>query len=335
MRNAVLCPSQTILPNATSGRPSILFAGAIAAAAIAAIPLAAVFAQPSAPFTVVETGQSFGQLQQAVNAIGNGNGTIAIAPGTYRQCAVQTAGSVAYLAAQPGSVTFNEVTCEGKAALVLRGREASVSGLTFRGMTVPDFNGAGIRLEKGNLTVAQSWFRDSQQGILSADDPAGRIVIDKSTFSGLGTCKGSGGCAHSIYIGDYGQLRITRSRFEQGHGGHYVKARAARVDVASSSFDDSAGKETNYMIDLPAGAIGQITNNWFVQGESKENYSAFIAVGAEGKLHGSDGLQISGNDARLAPLVRRNTIFVADWSGAQLSIADNKLGQGLTLFERR
>ncbi len=313
----------------------MLIAGAIAIAGIFVIPMAAVFAQSSAPFTVVETGQGFSQLQQAVGAIGDGSATIAIAPGTYRQCAVQTAGSVTYLAAKPGSVIFDGVTCEGKAALVLRGREASVSGIVFRGMAVPDFNGAGIRLEQGNLTVAQSWFTDSQQGILTGDDRSSRIVIDKSTFSGLGTCEGSGGCAHSIYIGDYGHLRVTRSRFEKGRGGHYMKARAARVDVASSSFDDSAGQETNYMIDLPAGAIGQITNNWFVQGQSKENYSAFIAVGAEGKLHSSDGLKIAGNDARLAPSVRRDTIFVADWSGARLAIADNTLGIGLKAFERR
>jgi len=329
-RLAPMTPHRT-----NSGRPSLLLMGAIAAAAIAAIPLAAVFAQSTAPFTVTETGQSFSQLQQAVDAIGNGNGTIAIAPGAYRQCAVQTAGAVFYLAAQPGSVTFDSVTCEGKAALVLRGREASVSGIVFRGMAVPDYNGAGIRLEQGNLTVVQSWFTDSQQGILTANDPNGRIAIDKSTFSGLGTCEGSGGCAHSIYIGNYGHLRVTRSRFEKGNGGHYVKARAARVDVASSSFDDSAGQETNYMIDLPVGAIGQITNNWFVQGQSKENYSAFIAVGAEDKLHGSDGLQIAGNDARLAPSVRRNTTFVADWTGERLAIADNNLGQGLKPFERR
>lgn len=335
MENEAYRSAHTVPTDASRRRPSLLFAAAAAGAGIAAIPLAAVFAQTAAPFTVAETGQGFTQLQDAVNAVGSGNGTIAIAPGTYRQCAVQTAGSVAYLAARPGSVTFDSVTCEGKAALVLRGRDASVSGIVFRGMAVPDFNGAGIRLEQGNLTVAQSWFTDSQQGILSGDDQDGRIVIDKSTFSGLGTCEGSGGCAHSIYIGDYGHLRVTRSRFEKGNGGHYVKARAARVDVASSSFDDSAGQETNYMIDLPAGSIGQITNNWFVQGESKENYSAFIAVGAEGKLHSSDGLEVYGNDARLAPAVRRNTVFVADWSGARLEIGNNTLGTGLKAFERR
>ncbi len=67
---------------------------------------------------------------------------------------------------------------------------------------------------------------------------------------------------------------MTRSRFEEGRGGHYVKSRAARVEIASSSFDDARGKATNYMIDLPGGAVGQISNNWFVQGRDKENYSA-------------------------------------------------------------
>ncbi len=287
------------------------------------------------PFSIAGTNQAFNQLQQAVDAIGSGQGTIMIAPGTYQQCAVQEAGSIAYLADQPGSVTFEDTACEGKAALVLRGKNARVSGIIFRRMAVPDFNGAGIRLEQGNLDVALSWFADSQQGILTGNDPAGSITIDQSTFSGLGTCEGSGGCAHSIYIGDYGLLRVTRSRFEKGRGGHYVKARAARVEISGNSFDDSAGHATNYMIDLPAGTTGQISNNWFVQGKDKENYSAFIAIGAEEVLHRSDGLAITGNDARLAPGVQRSTAFVADWTGADLTISGNRLGQGLKRFERR
>jgi len=327
---------EPVLPPAPSlARRGVIALCAAAALAIAATPLAAAMAQMQSPFTVVETGKGYARLQQAVNAIGGGTGAISIAPGTYRECAVQTDGTVSYLATQPGSAVFDGATCEGKAALVLRGRAAKVSGLVFRNMAVPDFNGAGIRLEHGNLTVAQSWFADSQQGILSGNDPDGLIVIDKVTFSGLGTCEGSGGCAHSLYIGDYGHLRVTRSRFERGRGGHYVKSRAARVDIAASSFDDSGGRATNYMIDLPAGATGQITNNWFVQGKDKENYSAFIALGAEGILHASAGLQIAGNDARLVPKVQRNTVFVADWTGERLAIGENNLGRGLKAFERR
>ena len=140
---------------------------------------------------------------------------------------------------------------------------------------------------------------------------------------------------HGEELRDYGQLRVTRSRFEEGRGGHYVKSRAARVDIASSSFDDAGGQGTNYMIDLPEGAVGQISNNWFVQGRDKENYSAFIAVAAEGATHSSNGLAIVGNDARLAPGIDRDTTFVADWSGDQLELGENALGPGLKRFEKR
>ncbi len=290
--------------------------------------------QPPAGYTVVETGRSFARLQEAVNAIGNGMGTIRFGSFRFGDCAVQTGGDILYTAAVSGQSVLDGVTCEGKAALVLRGRSARVEGLVFANMRVSDKNGAGIRLERGNLAISQSWFRDSEQGILAANDPAGTISIDKSTFSRLGTCEGSG-CAHSIYIGEYGALTVTRSRFEAGRGGHYVKSRAARTAVLNSSFDDSGGHETNYMIDLSIGGSGHIGGNWFVQGRDKENYSAFIIIGAEGHKYSANGMIIDGNDARFAPGVSRESAFIADFTGDQLAISQNTLAAGLTRYQRR
>ncbi|MBC2778775.1 right-handed parallel beta-helix repeat-containing protein [Parasphingopyxis marina] len=296
-------------------------------------PLAA--QQGAAPFTIEETGQGFARLDQAVAAIGNGEATIVIAPGTYRQCAVQEAGVITFRAAEAGTAIFDGVACEQKAALVLRGRGARIDGLVFQNLRVPDGNGAGIRLEQSDLEVHNSMFRNSEEGILTASDPSASIRIDRSTFSGLGRCDRDLSCAHSIYVGDYGSLEVTRSRFERGRGGHYVKSRAPMVSVTDSSFDDTAGSATNYMIDLPAGSRGEIARNIFVQGEDKENWSAFIAVGAEDIAHSSAGLSIAGNQASIAPGVQRNTWFVADWTGQQLRIGENELGQGITVFDRR
>lgn len=290
--------------------------------------------QADAPYTVVESGKVYDRLQDAVDAIGDGSGTIRFGNFRFADCAVQRGGDILYTAANPGQAVLDGVACEGKAALVLGGRNARVEGLIFANIRVPDKNGAGIRLEHGDLTVSQSWFRDSEQGILTVNGEQGSIEVDKSTFSRLGTCEGSG-CAHSIYAGDYGSLKVTRSRFEAGRGGHYLKSRAARIEVLDCSFDDSNGKATNYMIDLPAGATGRIAGNWFVQGRDKENYSAFIAVSAEGREHSSTGLDIQGNDARLANGVDRNTVFVANWSGQQLALGGNAIGQGLKAYERR
>jgi hypothetical protein len=313
------------------------FAPALLLLALAASPLAAQSGSGAGAgvFFVPERGRAYGTLQDAVSAIGNGSGTIQIAPGRYRQCAVQEAGEVAFVAKEPGTVILDGAACEEKAALVLRGRAARVEGLTFQNIRVPDANGAGIRLEQGNLTVRESLFRDSESGILAGNDGGGRILVEQSTFSGLGRCDRDLDCAHSIYIGGYGSLTVRRSRFERGRGGHYVKSRAARIDVAESSFDDSFGHLTNYMIDLPNGATGLIAGNVFVQGRDKENYSAFVAVAAEGVVNSSAGLAIRDNEAGMVPGLSRATAFVADFTGQPMRIEGNRLAPGIARYQRR
>lgn len=305
------------------------------APAVLILSIAAPAQEGSAPFTIVESGQTFTRLSDAVAAVGDRQGTIQIAPGLYRECAVQQAGSISFKAEIPGRTIFDGGICEGKAALVLRGRSAAVDGLVFQNMKVPDGNGAGIRLEKGNLAVTRSIFRNSEQGILTAQDPSGEIIVDQTTFSELGRCDRGLACAHSIYIGDFASLTVTRSRFERGNGGHYIKSRAARAVIQNNAFDDTRGQATNYMIDLPSGASGMISGNVFVQGKDKENYSAFIAIAAEGRQRSSAGLAISGNDASLGTGIERNTVFLADWSGDAIVLGANRLGRGLKPFEKR
>ena len=307
----------------------------IAAVITVSLAATAVHAQRNAAFKVQETGETYGRLADAVAAIGGNNGTIIIAPGSYGDCAVQKAGRITYKAAVPGQTILDGGVCEGKASLVLRGKAAAINGIIFQNRRVPDGNGAGIRIERGDLYIYNALFRNAEQGILSAADPSAEIVIDRSTFQRLGRCDRGLSCAHSIYIGDFGSLKVTNSRFEKGNGGHYVKSRAPRATITNNSFDDTQGRATNYMIDLPAGATGVISGNVFVQGQNKENWSAFIAVAAEDRDHSSEGLNIHSNSASLAKGVNRNTWFVADWSGDQLRIANNSLGRGLTRCQRR
>jgi hypothetical protein len=303
--------------------------------ALLALAAPAAAQQARAPFTLAETGQGFATLQDAVSAVGDRRGTILIAPGTYRQCAVQTEGVVTFKAIQPGTAVFERETCEDKAALVLRGRGSAVDGLVFRGYSVADGNGAGIRIETGDLAVSNAMFLDSQQGILGGNPSAQRIAIDRSTFSGLGQCDEAVNCSHSVYLINRGQVTITRSRFERGTGGHYVKLRAPSLQITDNSFDDSAGKGTNYMIDLAEGGTGTIARNVFVQGRAKENGSGLIVVGAEARTYSSQGLTIEANVATLAPGAGGDPAFVADFSKAGLRIAGNRLGPGIRAFERR
>lgn len=307
----------------------------VAALIATALPATLATAQGGGPYTVVESGQRFDKLQDAINSIDAGTGTIRIAPGRYADCGVQPRGDIRYVAEVPGQSVFDGKTCEGKAAFVLRGRSSTVEGMVFTNLRVDDGNGAGIRLERGNLSVSQTWFRDSEQGILSAEDPASTITIDKSTFTRLGRCDRGLSCAHSIYTARYGAVTITRSRFEAGRGGHYVKTHALRVGILNNSFDDTAGRDTNYMIDLSVGSTGRIASNWFVQGANKENYTAMIAIAPEARENSSDGLTIEGNDARFAPGAAKDTFFVVDWQGGRINLGQNALGAGLQKYQRR
>ncbi len=291
-------------------------------------------AQSGGSFRVEESGRSFYRLDDAVKSIGEGSGTITVAPGRYPDCAVFGGANLTIRAATPSTAIFEGGACEGKGTLVLRGLSATIDGLVFKGIRVPDRNGVGIRLEKGDLTVTRATFLDSEQGILTADDPGGSITIERSTFSGLGGCPG-GMCSHSIYVGGAGTLTVNRVRFERGTGGHYLKSRAARTIVTDSSFDDSSGRDTNYAIDLPNGSTGRIAGNVFVVGRNKENHSAIIAVAAEARANPSTGLVVEGNDASIAPGAGFGTTFVADWSHEPLKLGANKLGAGIKLTDSR
>lgn len=305
-------------------------------AAIALSSVAVAAQRTGAPFVVEQTGEGYATIDAAVSAVRDGDATILIAPGTYRDCTVQTGGDITYRARTPGTVIFDGGACEGKATFVLRGRRSTVDGIVFRGVRVPDGNGAGIRTEIGDLTVTNSTFLDSQEGILGGN-PEGRqqIAIERSTFSGLGQCDETTDCAHSVYLSNNGSIRITKSRFERGTGGHYVKIRAPRIEIVNSSFDDSRGSKTNYMIDLPEGATGRIAGNMFVQGKAKENWTGFIVIGAEKRTFPASGLRIEDNDARLAPCVTKSPAFVADYTGDGVSVGQNRLGPGVRPFEKR
>ena len=303
--------------------------------ALLALAAPAAAQQARAPFTVAETGQGFATLQEAVEDVGDRRGTILVAPGVYRECAVQTRGVITFKATQPGTAIFEHETCEDKAALVLRGRGSAIDGLVFRDYSVIDGNGAGIRIETGDLAVSNAMFLDSQQGILGGSPTGQRITIDRSTFSGLGQCDEAVNCSHSVYLINRGHVAITRSRFERGTGGHYVKLRVPNLQITDNSFDDSAGRGTNYMIDLAEGGTGVIARNIFVQGRAKENGSGLIVVGAEARTYSSQGLTIEANIATLAPGAGGNPAFVADFSKAALRLANNTLGPGIRVFEAR
>ena len=68
-------------------------------------------------------------------------------------------------------------SCAGKGLLIIDAPDVTVRNLTLQRARVPDGNGAGIRMEGGNLTVDGVHFVNNQNGILTAADPSWTLTV--------------------------------------------------------------------------------------------------------------------------------------------------------------
>jgi hypothetical protein len=98
-------------------------------------------------------------------AVAKNGDHIEIEPGQYFDCAVWNADDLVIEGTGPG-VVITDKTCMGKGLFVIEGNNTTVRNLTLTRSRVPDMNGAGIRLDKGSLTVDTVKFIDNQTGIL-------------------------------------------------------------------------------------------------------------------------------------------------------------------------
>ncbi len=262
------------------------------------IALAAALAVPpgaaGAATLEVGAGQPY-PLPSAAAAAARDGDRIHIAAGAYTDCAVWRAANLTIEGAGPAATVISGPACQGKALFVVQGDNATVRNLTLTGARVPDFNGAGIRAEGGNLTVQHVRFTDNQDGILATSRPESRILISDSEFIGNGTCEGKGGCAHGIYINNYALLRVERSRFAGTHEGHHIKSRAQRTEIVGCDLADGATGTASYAIDLPNGGAALVRGNRIEKGPRADNQGAAIMIGAEGVTRATPEIAVEGN----------------------------------------
>jgi hypothetical protein len=208
-------------------------------------------------------------------------------------------------------------SADGKAIWVIAGDRTTVDRLDFSGATVPDQNGAGIRQEGSGLTVIRSWFHHNQNGILTSDNSASDIVIQRSRFFRNGA---GDGYSHNLYVGAVRSLTVTGSYLWGAATGHELKSRAARNTITGNLITDDDAT-ASYSIDLPNGGKSLIAGNVIIQGASSEN-PALVSYGAEGLTHDSRLLWVVNNT-----FVNRRTTgtFVALAEGSRARLRNNLL----------
>lgn len=197
---------------------------------------------------------------------------------------------------------------EGKALLVVRGGDVAVYGLTLRGCRVPAGNGAGIRLERGRLTLRDCHFFDNEMGLLSADVADAELDIEACRFGQAPAHEGL--LHHLLYVGRMARLRLAGCGLGGGWRGHLVKSRAAVNDIVANVLDDGPNGQASYELDLPDGGVARVVGNVLVQGRQPQN-PALLAYGAEARPHAHNALFVSHNS--FVNLAAEPAAFVRVW----------------------
>ena len=262
-------------------------------------------------------------------AVAQDGDVIQVASGTYINDFVTIRDSIT-LEAVGGMVTLEatEPPPNGKAIITegASGKSITISGFEISGAklaaTDPDNNGAAIRYEGGNLTLANSYIYGNQDGILGSPAVAGTgtITISGSEFAHNGA---GDGYSHNIYIGDAAELDITNSYIHDAVVGHEVKSRAENTVITSSRIIDGPTGTASYSIDLPNGGNATITNDVIEQGPNSQN-PTIIAYGEEGNLHAGTAVLV-GNDTIVNDLNNGSAYGVWNKTTTPVALTDNQV----------
>jgi glycosyltransferase involved in cell wall biosynthesis len=171
------------------------------------------------------------------------------------------------------------------------GNDIVVENVEFSGARSADRNGAGIKFHGRSLTVRDSSFHDNENGLLTWNDPASEILVERSVFAHNGFGDGK---SHNIYVGRVGRFTLRFSFSHDAHKGHEVKSRAQNTFILYNRLTDEDDGDSAYLIDVPEGGYAYIIGNVLEKGARADNPSA-IAFGAENPSAARGGLWIVNN----------------------------------------
>jgi len=214
----------------------------------------------------------------------------------------------------------NGASAQGKGIFVTSGERVRIEGFDFIGATVPDRNGAGIRLERGSLHLRDCTFRDNENGVLTSNDKNARLEIEDCEF---GTIVRRVGTTHNLYVGAIANLKVSGSYFHHGQLGHLLKSRAAVNHILYNRLTDEIGGEASYELDFPNGGQVLMVGNLIQQSSTTQN-PHMVSFGVEGYTWPRQELQLINNT--LVDLLPRGGTYLRVSPGpAQVRVINNVL----------
>jgi hypothetical protein len=250
--------------------------------------------------------------------------TVVIDTGEYFDCAVWRANRLT-IEGGAENVVITDKTCDGKALFVIAGNDITIRNLTFTRARVPDGNGAGIRAEGSNLRIEHSRFINNESGMLINSSPSGTVTIVDSEFLGNGRCA-AGRCAHALAVDEIALLHVEGCRFTGTKAGHHIASRAARSELIGNEIVDGAEGTSSYLIDVPNGGSLVMASNLLEKGLNSSNPGTAVMLGDDAGRRPVGPFSVTGN--RFKNDTGAATIFVRNWTGAEVKADGNTLGAG-------
>lgn len=268
---------------------------------------------------VVGVGEKVATMGEAARLAVDGE-VIEVRPGIYRgQPAIWTQNKLIIrgMGERPVMLADGQ-SAEGKAIWVVRGGNVRIENIEFRGARVAAGNGAGIRFEKGNLTIDNCRFVDNEMGLLAANSVDLTLEVLNSEF--LDAPRHAGLLHHLLYVGAIGKFVLQGSRFQNGYLGHLVKSRARENHILYNMLVDGPAGRASYELEFPNGGMAYVIGNVIGQSAGTDNPS-LISYGAEGQRWPENGLYLV-----------HNTLLNDKYEGIFLSVWNEKFPAGTEVW---
>jgi len=219
----------------------------------------------------------------------------------------------------------------GKAIWILQGDNIAIENVEFSGAKVRDTNGAGIRHERGRLTLRNTFFHDNEFSILTGAAPGSTLDIESSRFWYQ---KRDHTYSHGIYVGALERFTLKNSHVMGTDQGHQVKSRALENYIIDNRIEDRAGGNSSRLIDLPNCGLSFVIGNTLQKGVWTRNINAigYGAEGCEGRSERQKQLYVENNTFQNDALM---SVLVNDHVDATVRVSHNRMiGPGLFLVGR-
>ena len=275
--------------------------------------------------------RSLQTLADAVTAAGPGD-RLLLDPGAYLDDTASVDTPLIIEGAGSGATLKITQHLPNQKGILIGNADLTVRNLTFDGAFVLDRegkNGAGIRMQRGNLVVENCTFQNNQDGMLVNPIAGATVTISGSTFLNNGA---GDGFSHGMYVNEVAQVTVRDSTFTGTKQGHSIKSRALATTVVNTLIDDGVVGTSSYAIDLPNGGVAVIDGVKITQGPNTTNPS-MIAYGAEGNLKAVNSLTVS-NSTFVNKLNSPNAVAVYNFTTTVAAVLINDTAENIATVLR-